>query len=168
MAENMGVIGEFWVIAADRVGIWLPEGKPLYTAPVPSDSEPHFEIELELLRLRLRERVALMHSTSWRVDYEHGGLVVTYMVVVTAGDLVRGIWPRALPVTLASVEAVGKPEPHAPDEPPSPSDFHVLMHGLRHLRFLMDTDPSNAGALGELMRRHLAPLRPALAGLYVA
>ena len=168
MAENMGVIGEFWVVTADRVGIWLPEGGPLYTVPVPADSEPHFEIELELLRLGLRDRVTLMHSTSWRTDYKLGGLVVTYMVVVATDDLVRGIWPHARPVTLAAVEAVGKPEPHAPDAPPTPSHFDVLMHGLRHLRFLMDTDPSNAAAMGELLRRHLEPLEPALAGLYAA
>lgn len=168
MAENMGTIGEFWVIAADRFGIWIPAAKPLYTAPVPADSEPHFEIELELLRLGLRDRVTLMHSTSWRVDYKLGGLVVTYMVVVAADDLVRGIWPQALPITLAAMEAVGKPEPHAPDAAPTPTYFHVLMHGLRHLRFLMDTDPANAAAMGELMRRHLEPLRPALAGMYAA
>jgi len=167
MAENMGTIGEFWVIAADRVGIWhVPGDKPLYTIPVPADSEPHFEIELELLRLGLRDRVTLMHSTSWRVDYRLGGLVVTYMVVVTADDLVRGIWPQARPVTLAAVEAVGKPEPHAADAPPSPSHFHVLMHGLRHLRFLMDYDAETGAALDENWRRHLRPLEPALATMF--
>ena len=168
MAENMDAIGEFWVIAADRAGIWLvPDGEPQYTVPVPADSEPHAEIKAELPR-GLRDRVTLMHSTSWRVDYKLGGLVVTYMVVVAADDLVRGIWPQARPITLAAVEAVGKPEPHAPDEPPVPTHFHVLMHGLRHLRFLMDTDPSNAAAMGPLMRQHLEPLRPALAQLYAA
>ena len=91
-----------------------------------------------------------------------------YAVIVQADDLVRGIWPDALPITLAAIEAVGKPEPHAPDAAPSPSHFHVLMHGLRHLRFLMDTDPRNAEAMGALMRQHLEPLRPALAGLYAA
>lgn len=168
MAENMGVIPEWWAIAADRLGIWLIGGAPQYAAPVPADSEPHFEIELDLTARSIRGRVTLMHSTSWRVDYRLGGLVVTYMVIVRADDLVRGIWPDALPVTLAAVERVGKPEPHAPDEAPSPSHFHVLMHGLRHLRFLMDTDTSAAAAMGEMMRRHLEPLTPALAGMYAA
>jgi hypothetical protein len=168
MAENMGVIPEWWTLAADRVGIWLIGGGPSYAAPGPADSEPHFEIEMDLMADGIRDRVALMHSTSWRVDYRLGGLVVTYMVIVRTDDLVRGIWPGALPITLAAVEKVGKPEPHAPDAAPSPSHFHVLMHGLRHLRFLMDTDPSNAEAMGPLMRQHLEPLRPALAGLYAA
>ena len=167
MAENMDVIPEWWTIAADHLGIWLIDGGPQYAGPVPADSEPHFEIQLQQSGLR-RERTTLMHSTSWRTDYRLGGLVVTYMVVVRADDLVRGIWPQAKPITLATVEAVGKPAPHAPTEPPSPSHFDVLMHGLRHLRFLMDTDPRNAEAMGELMRRHLEPLRPALAELYVA
>jgi hypothetical protein len=167
MAENMDTIGEFWVIAADQVAIWhIPGDTPHYTIPVPADSEPHFEIEMELLRLGLRDRVTLMHSTSWRVDYKLGGLIVTYMVVVAADDLVRGIWPQARPVTLAAMEAVGKPAPHAPDAAPVPTHFHVLMHGLRHLRFLMDTDPSNADAMGPLIRQHLEPLAPALATLY--
>ncbi len=169
MAENMGAVGEFWVVAADEVSIWHVLGdKPRYTAPIPADSEPHFEIELELLRLGLRDRVTLMHSTSWRTDYKLGGLVVTYMVVVAADDLVRGIWPQARPITLAALEAVGKPAPHAPDEAPSPSHFHALAHGLRHLAFLAQTDTVNAEAMGEMMRRHIEPLRPALAGLYAA
>ena len=167
MAENMGVIPEWWTIAADRVGIWLLDGAPQYAAPVPADSEPHFEIRLRQSGFR-QERTTLMHSTSWRVDYKLGGLVVTYMVVVDAGDLVRGIWPEAKPITLATIEAVGKPVPGTPTGPPSPSHFDVLTHGLRHLRFLMDTDTVNAEAMGPLMRRHLEPLRPALAGLYAA
>lgn len=167
MTENMGVIPEWWTIAADQLGIWLVDGVPQYAGPVPSDSEPHFEIKMAL-GLALRSRVTMMHSTSWRTDWKLGGLVVTYMVVVKADDLARGIWPHARPITLAAIETVGKPAPHAPAEAPSPSHFDVLMHGLRHLRFLMDTDPVNAEAMGELMRRHLGPLRPALAGLYAA
>ena len=167
MAENMAVIPEVWPVAADRVGIWLIDG-PWYGSPIPADSEPHFEIELALLARGIRDRVALMHSTSWRVDYRLGGLVATYMAVVKADDLVRGIWPGAMPVTLKAIEKVGKPEPHAPDEAPSPSHFHVLMHGLRHLRFLEIYDPANAAALSPLMRQHLETLTPALAGMYAA
>jgi len=167
MAENMAVIPEVWPVAADRVGIWLACG-PLYVAPVPADSEPHFEIEMDLMARGIRDQVALMHSTSWRVDYRLGGLVATYMAVLKADDLVKGIWPGARPITLAAMETVGKPIPHAPDEAPSPSHFHVLMHGLRHLRFLIDYDPSNAAALGPFMRQHLESLTPALAGLYAA
>ena len=169
MTENMAVIPEVWPVAADQTGIWLVSGgAPWYAAPVPADSEPHFEIELDLMARGIRDRVALMHSTSWRVDYRLGGLVATYMVVMEADDLVPGCWPGAAPVTLAALEKVGKPTSHAPDEAPSPSHFHVLAHGLRHLRFLVDYDPSNAAALGELMRHHLEPMTPVLATLYAA
>ena len=167
MAENMTVTPEVWPVAADRAGIWLISGHDAWrTGAVPSDSEPHAELESELFARGVADRVALLHSTSWRID--QSGLIVTYMAVIKADDLVRGIWPRALPITLAAIGKVGKPAPHGPTEPPAPSAFHVLMHGLRHLRFLMDWDPREAAAMGEQMQRHLEPLTPALAGMYAA
>jgi len=167
MAENMSVIPEVWPVAADRAGIWLISGDDAWrTMAVAADSEPHFELELEMMGRGVRDRVTMMHSTSWRVDGPH--LIVTYMAVVEAGDLVRGIWPGARPITVALADAIGKPPAHAPTEAPAPRYIDVLVHGLRHLRFLMDTDASNAAAMGPLMRQHLEPLRPALAGLYAA
>ena len=166
MAENMPVIGEAWVVAADPAGIWLVSGDDAWrTSPVPSDSGPHFELVQEMAAHGIGPgRVALMHSTSWRADGPH--LIVTYMVVAKADDLVRGMWRNARPVTVKAADAVGRPRTHAPDEPPEPSDFHVLMHGLRHLRYLLDHDATSAAALGPLWRRHLAPFEPALAGMY--
>lgn len=166
MAENMPVIAEGWVVAADRVGLWLVSGDGAWgTAPVPSDSGPHFELELELFNHGItRDQVALMHSTSWRADGPQ--LIVTYMVVVRASDLVRGCWRNARPITVKAAGKVGAPRTHAPADPPEPSDFHVLMHGLRHLRYLLDHDATNAAAMGGLWRQHLAPFEPALAGMY--
>jgi len=105
-----------------------------------------------------------MHSTSWRADGPC--LIVTYMVVVDPGDLVRGIWPDARPITVQAADEVGMPQTHAPDEPPEPSDFHVLMHGLRHLKYLIEHDGTAAVALGGLWSEHLGPFEPALAGMY--
>lgn len=167
MAENMAVIPEVWPVAADRVGLWLISGDDAWrTMAVASDSEPHFELELELLARGVRDRVSLMHSTSWRIDGPH--MIVTYMAAVQAGDLVHGLWPDARPITAKLAKAVGKPPAHAPTEAPAPRYIDVLMHGLRHLRFLMDTDASSAEAMGPLLRQHLEPLEPALAGLYAA
>ena len=167
MANDMAVIPEVWPVAADRVGIWLVSGDDAWrTMAVASDSEPHFEIELELMARGVRGQLAMMHSTSWRIDGPR--LIVTYMAVLQAEDLVKGIWPSARPVTAKLLDAVGKPPAHAPDEAPAPRYIDVLAHGLRHLRFLMDTDPANAEAMGPLMRQHLEPLSPALAGLYAA
>ena len=165
MSENMPVIPEVWPVAADALGIWLISGDDAWrTAAVPADSGPHFELDLELFGRGVRDRVSLMHSTSWRADGPH--LVVTYMAVIRADDLVRGTWPAALPVTARLLDVVGKPPGHAPDQPPAPRYIDVLMHGLRHLRFLLDHDPASSAALGETWRRHLAPLTPALAGMY--
>jgi hypothetical protein len=166
MAENMPIVAEGWVVAADRVGLWLVSGGDAWrTAPVPSDSGPHAELELELSAHGIDlDRVALMHSTSWRADGPH--LIVTYMVVVTPDDLVRGIWRDARPITAEAADEVGTPRTHAADEPPEPSDFHVLMHGLRHLKFLTENDGTAAAALGGLWREHLGPFGPALAGMY--
>ena len=166
MAENMPVTAEGWVVAADRAGLWLVSGAGAWRTPaVPSDSGPHFELELELGAHGIHEdQVALMHSTSWRADGPR--LIVTYMVVVTADDLVRGNWRHALPITVRAAGEVGRPRTHAPDEPPEPSDFHVLMHGLRHLKYLLDHDATSAAAMGDLWRQHLGPFEPALAGMY--
>lgn len=166
MAEDMSVLVEGWVVAADRAGIWLVSGSDAWrTAHVPSDSGPHFELELELFEHGIvRGQVALMHSTSWRADGPH--LIVTYMVVLKADDYIRATWPGAQPITTRAAAAVGRPTTHAPAEPPEPSDFHVLMHGLRHLKYLLDHDATSAAALGALWREHLAPFEPALAQMY--
>jgi hypothetical protein len=166
MANDMPVIAEGWVVAADRVGLWLVSGSGAWrTAPVPSDSGPHFELEMELFGHGItRDQVALMHSTSWRADGPH--LIVTYMVVVNADDLVRGIWRDAMPITVKAADRVGRPRTHAPADPPEPSDFHVLMHGLRHLRYLLDHSATEAAAMGGLWRQHLEPFEPAMAQMY--
>jgi len=165
MSENMSVIPEVWPVAADSLGIWLISGDDAWrTAAVPADSGPHFELDLELWTRGIRDRVTLMHSTSWRADGPH--LIVTYMAVVRADDFVRDLWPGALPVTARLLSAVGKPPVHAPTRPPAPRYIDALMHGLRHLRFLLDYDTASTAAMGEQMRAHLAPLTPALAGMY--
>ena len=165
MAENMPVIPEVWPVAADPLGIWLISGDDAWRTPaVAADSGPHFELDLELWARGVRDRVTLMHSTSWRADGPH--LIVTYMVVVNADDLVRGIWRDARPITAKAADKVGRPPGHAADQPPAPRYIDVLTHGLRHLRFLLDHDETSAAALGETFRRHLTPLTPALAGMH--
>jgi len=166
MSENMPVTVEIWPVAADELGIWLVSGGDAWrTAPVPSDSGPHFEAQLELFGHGIsRHAVTLMHSTSWRADGPR--LILTYMVVIRADDLVRGMWRDALPVTAQAAEMVGPARVHAAAAAPEPSYWHVLMHGLRHLKFLTETDDTAQAALGEVWARHLAPFAPALAGMY--
>jgi hypothetical protein len=71
-----------------------------------------------------------------------------------------------LPISLDLANAVGKPLPYPPTEPPAPRYVDVLLHGLRHLRFLLDTDTGNSAALDDYWRRHLAALDPALTIMY--
>lgn len=165
MAEPMSVHVEVWPVAADEVGLWLLSGEDAWrSGPVMADDEPHSEVEYALYQHQAADDVALLHSTSWRVDGPR--LVLTYMAVIAVPGLVRDAWPTALPISLDLANAVGKPLPYTPTEPPTPRYIDVLFHGLRHLRFLLDTDIGNSEALDDYWRRHLAKLNPALATMY--
>jgi hypothetical protein len=129
-----------------------------------ADNEPHSEVEYAISEHMLLDDVALLHSTSWRVDGPH--VVLTYIALVRSPDLVRETWPSALPIDLDLAKAVGKPLSYKPSEAPTPRHIDVLMHGLRHLRFLMSTDSVNAAAMDEYTRQHLARLDPAFATMY--
>lgn len=193
MNERMGVRVEVWPVAADPAGIWLltEDGDAWRSGPIQAGSEPHREVT-ELIRLHGEQRaIALLHSTSWRVDTGVTGgvedaLVLTYIAVLGShgraglryadergpanlhGDFeyVRELWPWARPLSLRLVEQVGRPPYHAADAPPAPRHIDVLMHAVRHLRFLLDTDVSAKAALDDHWRMHLGDLRPSLAGMY--
>jgi hypothetical protein len=162
----MKVRVEVWPLAADSVGIWLLSGNDAWRSRnVPSDDEPHSEVGYLLAENGSSiSEAALVHSTSWRVDGP--AVYLTYMVVMPTPGLVRDRWADALPVSSALPGAVGKPLTHAPTEAPTPRYIDVLLHGLRHLRFLLDADVTNATALNEDWRTHLAPMEPALAAMY--
>ena len=166
MAENMPVFVEVWPLAADEKGIWLTSGDDAWrsTLAVPSDSEPHAEVELVLGAHGASQEAILIHSTSWRVDGPR--LILTYVAVLYAGEIVRNRWTDARPISLRLADAVGNPTPTAPTEPPIPRYIDVLMHGIRHLRFLMDNDATAANALRNPWPNHLGSLSPALAGMY--
>lgn len=164
MAENMTVVAEIWPLAADEHGIWLISGGDAWRSyAIAADSEPHFEVEL-VLAGHDAGRPALLHSTSWRVDGP--STVLTYIAVFDCTGLVRGRWPGALPVAADLLPTVGNPLPHAAAEPPTPRYVDVLHHGLRHLRFLLDTDRSAQQALTGHWVEHLSKLTPVLAGMY--
>lgn len=166
MANPMSVVAEVWPVAADEAGIWLLSGTGAWYPHdvVMSDSLPHFEVELVLHEHGIKARPAVMHSTSWRVDGM--SLMVVYLAVIKPASFVREEWPDALPITIDLADAVGKPPTHAANEPPTPRHVDVLMHGLRHLRFLMDNDATIAAAMSDAWQRHLEPFTPVLATMY--
>jgi hypothetical protein len=166
MSEPMAVRLEIWPVSADTTGIWLVSGDDAWRPrlPVMADTEPHADVDLELYSHGAADDVALLHSTSWRVDGP--AVVLTYMAVLRNPGVVLDRWPNARPISLPLVEAVGKPPTHSPIEPPAPRHIDVLLHGLRHFRLLMAMDATSAAALIEPWPTHLQPLQPALAGLY--
>ena len=74
--------------------------------------------------------------------------------------LVIDQWPNALPVTTEMFAKVGNPITHVANEPPTPRDIDVLLHVIRHLRFLRDTDGSAREVMSEAWLRHLAVWEP--------
>ena len=174
MAENMTVTVEVWPVAADDAGIWLISGGDAWRyGPVKADSDVHYEIELLLFQhgidpddavfLKLgtgAPRTEALHMTSGRPDGPT--YVLTYMAVVDVSGYVLETWPDAAPITAALPAAVGKAPPHGAADVPVPRWVDVPLHGLRHLRLLMDYDAETSAALDANWRRHLAPLEPAL------
>lgn len=164
--ENMNVVVEVFPCAADEHGIWLISGPDAWrSAPIPSDSEPHFEVGL-LLASNDQQQPALIHSTSWRPDGPT--IVLTYVAVFETVGLILDRWPGALPVSADLLPAVGKPYQHGAAEVPVPRYIDVLHHALRHLTFLTQTDATARAALTGYWAEHLAQLEPALSGMYEA
>ena len=168
MPELMTVTVEVWPLAADEAGIWLISGgDALRWGPVMADGDVHYEAET-LLRgfgLDLAD-IGVIHSTSWRPDGP--AVVLTYMAVIGTGGYALESWPDAAPVTAALPAAIGKAPPHGAAEVPVPRVADVLLHGIRHLKFLAtdEGDAEAAAALDANWLRHLAPLRPALAQMF--
>lgn len=160
---------EVWPLAADPVGIWLcaPDAwRP--STPIMSDSQPHDEVVLELARQGVTPGdTAILHSTSWRVDGQ--GVILTYVAVLNTpgpSPMVRAHYPLAQPLALEMHKLVGRPAAHAPDQPPVPRRIDVLLHGVRHLRFLRDNDAQVSRALGDWWHTHLDQWAPALFAMY--
>ena len=180
MPELMTVTVEVWPLAADEAGIWLlSDGDAWRHGPVWADSDVHWEVQTLLFQNELdpasalfvevptvRPAAKVIHSTSWRPDGPT--IVLTYMAVVKAEGYVLDTWPHAAPVTSALPAAIGKAPPHGAAEVPVPRVADVLLHGIRHLRWLAtdEGDAETAAALDGNWLRHLAPLRPALATMF--
>lgn len=168
MLEKMGITVEVWPVAADEAGIWLISGgDALRWGPVMADGDVHYEAETLLRGFGLAlDEVPVIHSTSWRPDGP--AIVLTYMAVVKADGYVLETWPQAAPVTAALPAAVGKAPPHAAAEVPVPRVVDVLLHGIRHLKFLAgpDGDAETAAALDANWRRSVSSLQPALAMMF--
>lgn len=181
MGELMTVAVEVWPLAADETGIWLvSDGDAWRFGPLEAASDVHYEAQWLLFQHDIDPADAaafipfpagtpvtdVIHSTSWRPDGP--SVMLTYMAVIKASGYVRERWPAAMPVTAALPEAIGKAPPHGATQVPVPRVADVLLHGIRHLRFLAteEGDAETAAALDENWLRHLAPMRPSLARMF--
>lgn len=165
MANEMPIYTEIWPTSADSAGIWLVSGLgPWVDGPVLSDSEPHTYVENTLSDYDALATASLIHSTSWRVEKNY--LLLSYVVVLTNSGLVLDDWPDARPIGVPLAEKVGPTLPYKPSDAPSPRHADVLLHAIRHLKFLSQTDQTNHAALGAAWQTHLRELEPALAGMY--
>lgn len=165
--EQLHVHVEVWPLAADDAGIWLLSGLDAWrSGPVPHDLSPRDEVDHVLAEKDLQSSLDLIHSTSWRAELGH--ILLTYIAVVHTDRLVRDRWPTATPVSPALADAVGKPTPTEATGEPAPRYIDVLMHGIRHLRFLELTDSPARKALrrSPAWRTHLEAWAPALSGMY--
>ncbi|MFD8527206.1 hypothetical protein ACFV0L_07310 [Streptosporangium canum] len=165
MSLNTEVRVEIWPVSADQVGLWLISGHDAWRSDaIRQDSDPHSTVEALLEEHGTSTDIKLLHSTSWRA--EKTAVILTYVAVIGCTHLALDHWPNAKPISPALPEAVGKPIEVKADEAPIPRYIDVLMHGLRHLQFLLQTDSSARSALCEKWRGHLTDFRPALAGMY--
>lgn len=105
------------------------------------------------------------HSTSWR--YESGRTLLTYLVWVHGHEL------ENLPSRRLFIPSVACPTSRGPlsPRPESICEAHVLVHGLRHLRYLaLDQEDAVAAELLECRQTRglLHSLEPALSGRFEA
>lgn len=166
MSEHMGIQVELWTVAADKAGIWLLGDDAWRSDRLAADADVHAEVELLAYQHAPDLALSLIHSTSWRQDGP--GIVLTYIAIGQAGEHVQDRYPGALPIATGLLAEVGKPNWHEADAPPVPRYIDVLMHAVRHLRFLRDTDASALEAMSGHWRAHLAEFEPALSGMYAA
>lgn len=165
MLEQLHVHVEVWPVAADEVGLWLLSGADAWrSGPINQDLGPRDEVEHVLVQHAVDDRLRLIHSTSWRA--EPGHVMLTYIAAVDLSGLARDEWPNAVPISPRLADSVGKPTPTSPTGEPVPRYVDVLLHGLRHLRFLTFTDSPAREALSGEWPRHLEDWAPALSGMY--
>jgi hypothetical protein len=125
------------------------------------DPDAVMKAQLEQIGLINGEDARYAHSTSWR--YEKGRTLLTYLVWVDGHKLEK------LPSKRLFIPSVACPVSRGPlsPRPESICEAQVLVHGLRHLRYLaLDQEDGVAAKLLECRQTCalLHSLEPALSG----
>jgi hypothetical protein len=171
---------EVWPLGADEASIWLLSGDvgPWPSEYISDQSDQQTMAEIELIQHGVTIGDGVLHSTSWRVDYskeaDRNFGIYTFMAVVPINGLVLDRWPNAMPITPELSRQLGQPPSHGAAELPEVPYWFALKHGLRyleqgvrHLRYLRDTDTDIRVALDDHWRQHLEAFAPELARMYL-
>jgi hypothetical protein len=129
------------------------------------DPDAIMKVQLEQFGLINGEGARYAHSTSWR--YENGRTLLTYLVWIDGPKL------ENLPSRRLFIPSVACPTSRGPlsPRPELICEAHVLVHGLRHLRYLaLDQEDVVAAKLLECRQTCalLHSLEPALSGRFEA
>jgi hypothetical protein len=128
-----------------------------------TDPDTVMKAQLEQFGLINGKGARYAHSTSWR--YENGRILLTYLVWVD-GHKLENLPSRRLFIPLVDCPASRGPLSPRPE---SICEAQVLVHGLRHLRYLaLDQEDGVAAKLLECRRTRglLHSLKPALSGRF--
>ncbi|MGD9008881.1 MAG: hypothetical protein PVG41_13215 [Desulfobacteraceae bacterium] len=138
----------------------------LQTDITESQKDPDAVMKDQLKQLKVIDgKARYAHSTSWR--YENGRTLLTYLVWVDGHRL------ENLPSKRLFIQTVTFPASRGPlsPRPESICEAQVLVHGLRHLRYLaLDQEDGVAAKLLECRQTYnlLHSLEPALSGRFEA
>lgn len=103
----------------------------------------------------------IVHSTSWRYEYDNS-VVLTYIVYSDTIEF-RNTQSAVLPLKDSRIAHSGDPSRPRPDDL---QEEHVLLHGLRHIGYLINSRSLELreGSLSMESRMIFASLGSALAG----
>jgi hypothetical protein len=167
--EHMGVVLELYTLAVDATGIYMINdgGQAWRTGRIDADTDVFAELELLAYEYEPGLALPIIHGTSNRQDGPH--MVHTFVAVAETAPFVQFVlarWPDAMPLTPQGAAEVGPAIPHASNARPYPRDADVLLHAVRHLRFLRDTDDGAREDMSLHLRRHLTAFEPVLNRMY--
>ena len=163
--DLMTVRVEVWALSADQKEILLINGSgdAWRSRPLLSGVDPFWPVKKILRKHGALGSASIIHSSSWRAEDE--AIMLTFFAVIDC-PTPKQHWPGAHSVDPLLPEIWGPAIPHAADEAPTPRYSDVLLHAIRHLKFLVDVRAPDVENLPAVWLPHLDGLAPALAGMY--
>ena len=148
---------ELWPIAVSTSSGWLLSGSEPWTSEtLKRGGTPSDAVSKLIGKTGLGEFLLFSHSTSWRMD---DSIVLTYLSVFQSEVISEFPKSRKIDeIFLESREGTAKSDAFLKRD--------VLKHGLRHLRFLSESDSKVNGFLTSDWVKFLKGFDPALAGEY--